>query len=1292
MKQSFKFFKFKKSSPLTSPFASPARLVHGLTRKTLLHRVRGAGPAVLLSAAMTMPVLVKGQAKDTAKSADSVSPWGLDYYAQGGVVVDGVAYFAASDGSRRKGVTRTDDGFAHVVAFDMETFRKIRAYDFGPTYDSTPLVFRKKDGSWLVIAHEHKKNRTVARDRDSGEVAWIGAENQPGHLFFGYSYYQRDDGSKLLLMACRNGLHAMSGETGEDVWWVERRSMGGVTPSVDQRRGVIYYQCDGKILKINAGDGAVLKEVEVPEPHRCVSWNTVLVDDEHGYHVVTRWYGKPKWDSAIRVYDGDLNLRWERSGLADGKKNTITYVAGKVITGSGDVWGEANYAGNDDWKYIAAYSIREGKVIWKCDLSDYEYRGMANLPYFDGYLYGEGIGSPPSITSSLFRIDATTGELAEVYDYGRPISSCATHIIAQGKILSGDLWNDSTVVTRIGEGSMAEWPGPYGDPQTNQMRVPDEAGTEIVPIAEIGPGREQRFEDRPDLVKSAKVVAKSLVHFAGTDRIPKEQARVEGMIDGDSKAWWDTTSRADLAIHPIDLVVEFGAESVLDTIVIETGELEERRLRDFDLYAGLGNTWDGERPLARVRNNKDEKITLRFDAVRADRLFLRVLGSNLPDNSRARVAELSAYAAAGPPKRQLESSPIPPSPFDAAGHDRGALRAAIAATEPGAKESALARARVDALKARLELVEESQPYRRRLERISAETEDYGKLGAPEWALAQRDAMARLRNWACYWIDKQQADGQFGGGWGDDVELVCGWPVLVLGQDDTRVRDSLERLAEGVWKSAPFLDEFGYDRLSDVEHAAEPIVYSQPNMVVSDYGDPKWAERCRRTVATMEKHFLSRNENKHLQFRSDHFGFDPRTLRPVTKEKQRPFDIPEGSKALKTALYAVWATGDEMSRNVMLDYGRTWMKAAADAEGAGRIEGMMPAQIRWPSGLAVGTHTHVPSMRATLFHLIGCFHASGDERYLEPVRSVLEHCVFERSVKGVPSASHAKTEQGDWTARLEHLALVAVLYRQASGDTRFDEAFSRWAGRIRDSLVDGVKSYVLLDRRSEGLWHVDRPLPVGAYLESRTAVGAQLYLGWEVTGEEDYLAKLGWNLSSCLNDKWGAFTHWFYDRSEWRVTSNDHLAHKLQSSESALALMYLGGPATIEAVWPRFDVTWKQTGENFCALVREGGSGGFRAQLYCFDEMPRAVTGDFWELAPGTYEVATGPDADRDGRPDVVDWNGTLEVQARRSPRRPVSLTFTLPARRLMAVEIQRRSEPREVESPVPEKSIPENEE
>ncbi|HID22326.1 MAG TPA: hypothetical protein EYP14_07985, partial [Planctomycetaceae bacterium] len=506
-------------------------------------------------------------------------------------------------------------------------------------------------------------------------------------------------------------------------------------------------------------------------------------------------------------------------------------------------------------------------------------------------------------------------------------------------------------------------------------------------------------------------------------RIHGEQADAARMTDGDPSTWW-STGPGDLALNPIDVDLQLEEASVVDSVEIVTTRLKgQLRLTDFDLYGGLGDLWDGARPLARVRGNTETTIRVRFPAVRVDRLRLRLLGTARPDNAFAHIAELTVGASEEEPQRSLHSSPFPPTPADA-GHDPTVLQDLIRSLESQANASGLGRRRLAALKQRLALIEESRSYQTTLDRIGVETQRFRALNPPEWALAQRDAMARLRTWAYYWIDHQQPDGQFGAGYEDDVELVCGWPVLVLGQDDQKVRRSLELLADGVWRSRPFLERFGYDRLTDVEHAAENTSYSQPRMVVIDWRNPKWAERCRRTVATMVEHFLSRNERGWLQFRSDFFGFDPKTLRPVTRQEDRPFDIPESAKALKPAMYAVWARGDELCRRIMLDYGRTWVQGAAVADGPDRIAGLLPERIFWPSGRTVGTHARISSMRATLFHLIGCYHVAKDEQYLEPIRVLLRKTLLQWSVGGVPSAGTLdRVEEEDWTGLLEQLALV-----------------------------------------------------------------------------------------------------------------------------------------------------------------------------------------------------------------------------------------------------------------------------
>ena len=299
------------------------------------------------------------------------SYWGINHFAQGGVVVDGIAYFL---GDKVFTPNLKAPDFPYGVAFHTETLWKIRTYPFEDTYDSSPLVIKQLNGSWIVLAHEYLRQRTVALSRESGEVIWISPENQPGSYFFGYSFFVLNDGSKLLLQASTNGLHAISAEDGKEVWWLKRESTGGATPCIDRDEGVAYYQIDGRILKVRLVDGEVLNESAVGVPNHVISWNTVLIKDRAKPLIATYWFGLTggkgksgmQWNAAIRVFDPQLKLLWERSGLPAPKKATLTYSDGKLVTGTGGHWGGV-YEG-EEWKYIIAYDVQTGKEIWRCDL------------------------------------------------------------------------------------------------------------------------------------------------------------------------------------------------------------------------------------------------------------------------------------------------------------------------------------------------------------------------------------------------------------------------------------------------------------------------------------------------------------------------------------------------------------------------------------------------------------------------------------------------------------------------------------------------------------------------------------------------------------------------------------------------------------------------------------------------------------------------------------------------------------------------------------------------------------
>ncbi|WP_315824206.1 hypothetical protein [Paraflavitalea speifideaquila] len=93
-------------------------------------------------------------------------------------------------------------------------------------------------------------------------------------------------------------------------------------------------------------------------------------------------------------------------------------------------------------------------------------------------------------------------------------------------------------------------------------------------------------------------------------------------------------------------------------------------------------------------------------------------------------------------------------------------------------------------------------------------------GAPRWAVLQYEAMSRMQKLIHWWVQQRQAaNGELGGKFGDDVEMLRWWLPAVVGADDSIARKGYTRLADGIWNSD--LLYRGYSKgVDDVEHSAE----------------------------------------------------------------------------------------------------------------------------------------------------------------------------------------------------------------------------------------------------------------------------------------------------------------------------------------------------------------------------------------------------------------------------------------------------------------------------------------
>ena len=348
------------------------------------------------------------------------------------------------------------------------------------------LVIQKKDGTWLILAHEWKNSRTVARYRDSGKLAWVSAKNQPGNGFFGYSYYIRQNGDTLILAESDNGLHAMNLDNGQDVWYVP--SIQGVTPCVDQKGGYIYFQSYNRVDKIAAETGHIIKSVHVPNQKKdMTSWNTVLVNDKHGCYIATYWYKEKLYGSSIKVFDADLKMVWERKALPMSMKPALCYHNGKLIAGFGNSyymkgvrrphvpWSDRyRAAGRNDWQKVVAHDIRNGKIVWECDLKAFNISQVDTPIYVNGYILvmNEAVETPYSV----FVIDAANGKL--LHNMALPFwgDACAHPLFTFGRLYTGDHMNKIRVnIFQIGEGEKTDWATCFGVPQLNHNAAPDGA-------------------------------------------------------------------------------------------------------------------------------------------------------------------------------------------------------------------------------------------------------------------------------------------------------------------------------------------------------------------------------------------------------------------------------------------------------------------------------------------------------------------------------------------------------------------------------------------------------------------------------------------------------------------------------------------------------------------------------------------------------------------------------------------------------------------------------------------------
>jgi len=144
-------------------------------------------------------------------------------------------------------------------------------------------------------------------------------------------------------------------------------------------------------------------------------------------------------------------------------------------------------------------------------------------------------------------------------------------------------------------------------------------------------------------------------------------------------------------------------------------------------------------------------------------------------------------------------------------------------------------------------------------------------GAPDWAFWQMRAFNECKRIIHWIIDNRQVEnGEFGGVWGDDTDMVEYWSDYVLsGDDDGKIAGALRLFWDGVYREA--LRDGVSRTIRDNLHSYEEGMGCIAHQLLVDYGDPIAIEHTMRAAGHYGK-WMARNDDGTYRFLSNYFGY------------------------------------------------------------------------------------------------------------------------------------------------------------------------------------------------------------------------------------------------------------------------------------------------------------------------------------------------------------------------------------------------------------------------------------
>jgi hypothetical protein len=317
--------------------------------------------------------------------------------------------------------------------------------------------------------------------------------------------------------------------------------------------------------------------------------------------------------------------------------------------------------------------------------------------------------------------------------------------------------------------------------------------------------------------------------------------------------------------------------------------------------------------------------------------------------------------------------------------------------------------------------------------------------APAWAVAQRRLMRRMEAITRWWVEKRQAaNGELGGGWGDDVEILRHWGPQALGFGSEAAARGIRNLAGGLWHSGTLLH--GYDRgVSDVEHSSEPTTDTQPLAAALHPFDPELRTRLRETAACAE-HWIKPQPDGFLRFRSSWFN-----CREADTTPARAVDVHMNARAVGPALWYAYLERDPSAIKLLAGWADSWIRAMRQTA-HGKPAGVFPPAMRSADGsYLIGGSWDKPDVEWDYFQwnggaqeaiaslVLAVYDLTGERKYLDAVTGSFAPCLASKEL----------------CARLRESPSALFAWRRITGDARYDATFGYRAAAPDSDVLSGL---------------------------------------------------------------------------------------------------------------------------------------------------------------------------------------------------------------------------------------------